>query len=339
MEETDRDHLLAVAFLYKAELVEHTSCNQQFFSRQQQKSRMRDVLLGQKRNEMRKKFNKCTKIIKSNDKTCIYHIFFVTLHNNYNLVGMHYPYSANMMYFPLAMVSEVMGVPIVAVQSIARQNHLTITTVDSSACIDENALHGVYADAYVRKIKCYYNNCTRYYDELNNAEQLQFYQFCNQYKKASLPGSVCKWEDIDEESIRAHFEQEVKKKSPKRKKGLVIDLFSGLGGLELSLKNQDTVISIIPSEKEDNVITNPPYERKYAEPSNILHTIVHSRWACRKPKKRIRPQICAHSPVWLVPARYYVYSGDDNDHIENTVLQVNGHTGDQLYNSIPRMAS
>lgn len=233
-----------------------------------------------------------------------------------------------------------MGVPMVAVQTIARVNNLNIYSNDRSACIDENALHGVYADAYVRKIKCYFNNCNKHIYELSNAEQLQFYQFCNQYKKASLPGSVCKWEDIDEESIRAHFEQEVKKKSPKRKKGSVIDLFSGLGGLELSLKSQDKEsISLIPSEKDDIVITNPPYEKTYAEPSNILHTIVHSRWACRKPKKRIRPQICAHSPVWLVPARYYVYSGDDNDHIENTVLQVNDHASGQLYNSIPRMAS
>lgn len=227
-----------------------------------------------------------------------------------------------------------------AVESIARLNHLKITTVDSSACIDENALHGVYADAYVRKIKCYYNNCTRHILELNSAEQLQFHQFCNQYKKASLPGSVRKWEDIDEESIRAHFEQEVKKKSPKHKEKSFIDLFSGIEGLIVcALESQDTVISIKPSEKDDYVVTNPPYERMYVEPFDILHTIAHSRWACRKPKKRIRPQICVHSPVWLIPARYYVYSGDDNDHIVNTVLQINGHIGDHLLNSIPRMVA
>lgn len=244
--------------------------------------------------------------------------------------------------YSLKVISEVMGVPMVAVQSIARDNKLNINSEDRGACIDENALHGVYADAYVRKIKCYFNNCNKHIYELSNAEQLQFYQFCNQYKKASLPGSVRKWEDIDEESIRAHFEQEVKKKSPKRKKKSFIDLFSGLGGLELelSLKNLDKeIISIIPAEKDDIAIAKPPYERMYAEPSDILHTIVHSRWACRKPKKRIRPQLCALSPIWIVPARYYTYSGDDNDHIENTVLQVNAHIGDQLYNSIPRMAA
>lgn len=242
--------------------------------------------------------------------------------------------------YPLAIVSEVMGVPMAAVQSIARDNKLNINSEDRGACIDENALHGVYADAYVRKIKCYFNNCNKHIYELSNAEQLQFYQFCNQYKKASLPGSVRKWEDIDEEAIRAHFEQEVKKKSPKRKKKSFIDLFSGLGGLELSLKNLDTeIISIIPSKKDDFAIANPPYERMYAGPSDILHTIVHSRWACRKPKKRIRPQTYVHSLVWLLPARYYVYSGDDIDHIENTVLQENGHMGDQLFNSIPRMVA
>lgn len=242
--------------------------------------------------------------------------------------------------YPLAIVSEVMGVPMAAVQSIARDNKLNINSEDRGACIDENALHGVYADAYVRKIKCYFNNCNKHIYELSNAEQLQFYQFCNLYKRASLPGSVRKWEDLNEEAIRAHFEQEVKKKSPRRKKKSFIDLFSGLGGLEFSLKCLDTeVISITPSEKDAIVITKPPYERNYAEPSDILHTIVHSRWASRKPKKRKSPQLCEHSSAWVISARYYIYSGEDNDHIENTVLQVNGHIGDQWYNSIPRMVA
>jgi len=88
----------------------------------------------------------------------------------------------------LAIVSEVMGVPMAAVESIARQNNIEIITKDRGACIDEDALCGVYADAYVRKIKCYFNNCTRHLYELNNAEQLQFYQFCTNTKR--LPFSA-----------------------------------------------------------------------------------------------------------------------------------------------------
>jgi len=237
----------------------------------------------------------------------------------------------------LAVVSEVMGVPMAAVESIARQNNIEIITKDRGAWIDEDALRGVYADAYVRKIKCYFNNCTRHLYELNNAEQLQFYQFCNQYKKATLPGPVRKWEDIDEQSLRAHFEQEVKEKSPKQKSCPEIILDIDLANL---IEKQKELVRIDLSERADSLFVESPCRRIINAYSNhLLHSVVHSRWACRKPRKNIQSQVCEHSPVWIKPARYYVYIGDDEDHIEESVLTVNDHIGGHSSNSVLRMVA
>lgn len=240
----------------------------------------------------------------------------------------------------LDVIQRVMGVPKAAVQAIARNAGID-DEKQVGACIDENAL-SYFADAYVRKVKTYFNSCTRHLNELSYAEQIQFNLFYNQFKKASSSGSIRKWEDIDEDTLRAHFEQEVKDKTSKEKPNKVtslVDLFSGAGGLFQIDKIAENVLRDLSNEDDNVVVERPRYRRKYIAQSDLQLAIIYSRWVRRKQKKRIRSQICDHSPIWLLPARYYVFSGDDNDHIENTVLQVNGHIGDPLYNSIPRMAA
>jgi len=157
-----------------------------------------------------------------------------------------------------------------------------------------------------------------------------------QYKKATLLGSVRKWEEIDEQSIRAHFEQEVKEKSPKQESQHYLCCAESLFG---QLEKIREAIRCKLSGEEDVIFARPPYHRKYVAQSDPLYDISHSRWAYRQPKKRVYSPVRIHYQNWLVPARYYIYIGDDDDHIEEFVLTVNDHISGHSSNSIFKMVA
>ena len=112
----------------------------------------------------------------------------------------------------LEVVQRVMGVPMIAVQNIARNIGVN-DNIKGSACIDENALV-YFADAYARKMKAYFNRTRCAVNRLSPDEQRAFFQFCDEFKKTHvLCTKLLTWNDIDEEAIREQFIYEVKKQT------------------------------------------------------------------------------------------------------------------------------
>ena len=116
----------------------------------------------------------------------------------------------------LFIIREVLNVPLVAVQAIAKEAGLEISDVQS-ACIGENALQ-VFADAYVRKLKSYFNSMKNKKNQLGIDEILVFDEFCTNFKNPKcISNKACKWSDIDINAIQEQFFELVKEKTPRKK--------------------------------------------------------------------------------------------------------------------------
>lgn len=118
---------------------------------------------------------------------------------------------------PLEVLRQEMNVPMAAILAIARSEN--VETDSQSEYISEDSL-GVYADAYIRKLKEYFRRMTHDDDSLLDiADIITFEHFCEAYKKSSLNDTrVRSWDDIDQESIRENFFQRVISKVSAKKR-------------------------------------------------------------------------------------------------------------------------
>lgn len=109
-------------------------------------------------------------------------------------------------------VMRVSGLPFEAIRAIARECGVNIKN-ERSRCIDENLL-SLLADAHIRRLKSYFNKSNRHLSELSGAEFSTFIDFCETFKKHQSDLSSLTWDDIDVESIREEFINEVHESTP-----------------------------------------------------------------------------------------------------------------------------
>lgn len=231
-------------------------------------------------------------------------------------------YADNIAYevmISLAVLSNEMNVPIAAIRAIARTENVNIDS--QSECISEDSL-GVYADAYIRKLKAYFRRMTRNEQLRPDPEEaIAFDKFCNSFKKSTQNESnVRSWDDIDEDAIREHFcEKVLEKASPKThdinlselhfdfSKSIVINsevFLSHFSLVDESLYYDDYQIKPLPLDLE--------FQRK----TDILTKVIHSSQYFQN--KVTRPVLFLHrrlNSVRLIPivARYQVYPNNDDD--------------------------
>lgn len=215
----------------------------------------------------------------------------------------------------LEVVQEVMSVPMAAIKTIARQENIQFEN-EQSACLDENVL-GVYADAYVRKLKSYFNsmknknNC-----QLGTDDYLVFDEFCVNFKKPECNSKkACKWSDIDTDAIRKHFFALIKEKTPE-KKPAIHSLFEGIGGLQI-------VRRVIPDftlnlkfdlDSEESEETCEISEEK----CNTLLKVNETYYRCTKEDpKPINLNCNARLRIVLFAAHYHIYSRSDKSDPDN----------------------
>lgn len=220
-------------------------------------------------------------------------------------------------------IQRVMGVPMVAVQNIARNAGID-DDMQVGACIDENALP-YFADAYVRKVKSYFNRTRAIYNQLGPDEQLAFLQFCNEFNKVELPfPEASTWNDIDVDAIREQFYHDVKIQSPK-----VVSL---IGSILETIASKDLDIRVKSLFEQ---ISEEQSERR----AMIMRKVTHSYIFNAKLKK---PKIISivNDAIHLLPiiAHYHIYISSDEDHFVDACDCNNGLEGQCIHRAL-QMAS
>lgn len=109
-------------------------------------------------------------------------------------------------------VMKASGLHYEAIRAIARENGVLVKS-ERSRCIDENLL-SLLADAHVRQLKSFFNKSNRHISELSGAEFVTFMDFCETFKKHHANTSSLTWNDIDVDSIREEFINEVHESTP-----------------------------------------------------------------------------------------------------------------------------
>lgn len=188
-------------------------------------------------------------------------------------------------------VREVMGVPMVAVETIAHQQGIELT---DGACIDENAL-SAYADAYVHRMRAYFTRAKVNLHQMGTDEILLFYNFCETFKKPGQDTESLSWSSINQNAIREHFIQEVKQKTLHN----TFDTFA-------DLIFENLTVSSIKKERRHSI----------AIPSAILNKVTRSIYYLSRAKKThiYHCPICDQVHEVLHAARYHIYRSDDEHH-------------------------
>lgn len=205
----------------------------------------------------------------------------------------------------MEVIREIMGVPAVAIQSLANSAGVEPDEKGRLRLNESNLSY--FADAYVRKMKSYFHRAKREMNQLGPDEILTFNQFCTTFKNPdSLSTRNLSWEDIDVNAIRKQFIKQVKAKSSQRKS--VLDLFSG----EVSFYVEKSTVKNL----------NVQLVREQTEPSveseqvRVLKKVTLSRLYSRSYKKiRARKRAIVRPTKVFVAAHYRIYSASDDEEI------------------------
>ena len=126
-------------------------------------------------------------------------------------------------------IQKVMNVPMCAVMSILRSNGYSDIHDETSLCIDEERL-GIFAEAYVRKMKNYFTRSLQNISSLPRKERSDYNKFVKLFKKKGVKEPK-KWEnDIDIDHLKEVFVERIKEETEERYSSR-----SGMMGCYLSL--------------------------------------------------------------------------------------------------------
>lgn len=224
----------------------------------------------------------------------------------------------------LEAIQKVMNVPMEAIASIGRTAGMEILDT-SSECIDENSL-APFAEAYVRKMKCYFNNSLRSKDQLGPEELSTFIKFTHLFKKPTAKTACAEsWKDIDQDALRDQFYAEIRKNTPKRETffdALLESVYNALSAHSFVTRRAELHESITLQD----------------EKSDLHQCIVNSR--CYLQKQPKRKECKAKSDVTrtiLLSARYHVNADDGKeDHNQGVLLSIHAQK-EQLFNYTLKM--
>lgn len=214
----------------------------------------------------------------------------------------------------LNIIGEVLNVPLCALKSILRQNgHSDVNPSDY--CIDEKELE-MFAEAYIRKMRCYFTSSIRNISTLSFEEKTDLNKFYNHFKKEECYHlSSANWNQIDTNKIRAAFMDIVKEKTE--------NPFEIIGGLIFQnitvVKSQTLVelqdvraklyerldkkhISFLSSKNKFDFLEHIVRSNNYIAPSFIRHLRTKSPWCINILRKL------------FISARYHINITDDAHH-------------------------
>ena len=214
-------------------------------------------------------------------------------------------------------VMEASGLRLEAIRVIAREQGVEIEDT-ACRCIDENLLAAL-ADAHVRKMRAYFNNARRHFAELSGDELATFNDFCQTFKnRQSSDTAAQSWSDIDTDAICEQFIEKVHKLTPSVRKRFTLSGFY-LGN----------ILSSLSFEHHEYLDT---YE--YKQRCEVVEKVLNSHLYYAKPSKTQQPSVDIRSVVWRVtlPARYHIFTSDDDDHQQDTPVNCN-------INSAPAMVA
>ena len=112
-------------------------------------------------------------------------------------------------------IQKVMNVPMCAVISILRSNGYNDIHDETSLCIDEERL-GVFAEAYVRKMKIYFTRSLQNISSLPRKERSDYNKFVKLFKKKGVKEPKIWKNDIDIDHLKEVFVERVKEETEER---------------------------------------------------------------------------------------------------------------------------
>lgn len=230
-------------------------------------------------------------------------------------------------------IQKVMNVPMCAVMSILRSNGYSDIHDETSLCIDEERL-GIFAEAYVRKMKNYFTRSLQNISSLPRKERSDYNKFVKLFKKKGVKEPK-KWEnDIDIDYLKEVFVERVKEETEERYSSR-----SGIMGCHIS---SDVLINRIlthrlfeqePFIKEEKQINISDYayklilyvlgitfekqailEKRIEEEKELLNRISDSELYIAEPVND-KPVWCGTNLIFRFVsfARYYIYSMRDDE--------------------------
>lgn len=152
----------------------------------------------------------------------------------------------------LNIIGEVLNVPLCALKSILRQNgHSNVNPSDY--CIDEKELE-MFAEAYIRKMRCYFTSSIRNISTLSFEEKTDLNKFYNHFKKEECYHlSSANWNQIDTNKIRAAFMDIVKEKTKSPFDLLAQNILETLEIREYSSKRLSLIDRIVSSQEDEEI--------------------------------------------------------------------------------------
>ena len=246
----------------------------------------------------------------------------------------------------LDIIQEVMNVPMCALTSMLRVNGYNDEIETASFCIDEKKL-GIFADAYIRKVRSYFFSSLRHIGELSSKELSDFIEFVNLFKKKGVACESCKWSDINTGHLREVFIEKVKNKTKKESSYTCseIDALIVLSNYLLVIDNrcfqrlntiQDRKKTIREIEEQlydnSNIILSSSYslfteekffnegqKKQLGEKERIsLDKISHSNLYVVKDKIIQHKNPVVLIIMWIIVyARYYLYPKESDDDSHN----------------------
>lgn len=220
-------------------------------------------------------------------------------------------------YITIGALSNIMGVPQVAIRAIARQNCVEIIEDSRGKWIDADLLSG-FADAYENKLKCYFKTCRHSYDKLSFEEERIFLEFCNTFKKQYLQSDYALvWDDIDKDAIREHFWFNVRKNTTSKGSSL-----SRLFSLEIERKLCSVAFSTIIIRGFEDWNNDKNHWDK--QETALLEVTQSEVYQCKLPESKPvkKSQTCNVLRQCFVAAHYHIHvsSGKEDHHSKRTVI-------------------
>ena len=209
-------------------------------------------------------------------------------------------------------VKEASGLRLEAIRVIAREHGVEIEDT-ACRCIDEDLLAAL-ADAHVRKMRAYFNNARRHADQLSGDELATFIVFCQTFNNRQSSDSAAQtWSDIDTDAIREQFIQKVHELTPSTT--TCCKFFS------CSHFSLEKILSSLSFEYREYLDTCELDTYEYKQRCEVVEKVLNSNLYYEKPSKTKRPCVDIRSVVWRVtlPARYHIFTSDDDDHQQNTI--------------------
>lgn len=205
-------------------------------------------------------------------------------------------------------VMKASGLRLEAIRVIAREQGVEIEDT-ACRCIDESLLAAL-ADAHVRKMRAYFNNARRHVDQLGGDELATFIDFCQTFRNRQTSDTAAQsWSDIDTDAIREQFIEKVHELTPS-----VCKRFT------LSGSSLEKIISSLSFEHHEYLDTYELDTYEYKQRCEVVEKVLNSHLYYEKPSKPQQPSVDIRSVVWRVtlPARYHIFSSDDDDHQQDT---------------------